>query len=66
MQVFINDKAVECEFGATLTSVLRASGIATDHVAVAVDFEVVPAGEWESTRLEEGSSIIIIKASQGG
>ncbi|MDR1274504.1 MAG: sulfur carrier protein ThiS [Odoribacteraceae bacterium] len=66
MRVFINDKAVECESGATLTALLEANGVATDNVAVALDFEVIHREAWDATTPQEGSSIIIIKASQGG
>lgn len=37
-----------------------------EGVAVAVDREVVPRSEWESTGLSEGCSVEIIKATQGG
>ena len=43
MQIFINDKAVECAPGTTLPEVLESQGICTDNIAVAVDFEVIPA-----------------------
>jgi thiamine biosynthesis protein ThiS len=66
MRVFINDKAVECEPGVTLASLLGANGVVTENVAVAVDFEVVHRDAWETTTPREGSSIIIIRASQGG
>ena len=66
MQIFINDKAFECPEGATLRQALEANGIETSHVAVAVDFTVIPRGGWDTTPLKDGSKIIIIKAVQGG
>ena len=66
MQVFINDKAVECPAGATLPGVLEANNIKTDNIAVAVDFSVIPRPDWNTTVLQDGSKIIIIKAVQGG
>ena len=38
----------------------------TEGVAVAVDREVVPRSRWEEVELKEGSSVEIIRATQGG
>lgn len=38
----------------------------TEGVAVALDREVVPRAEWEETRLAEGVSVEVIRATQGG
>jgi sulfur carrier protein len=35
-------------------------------VAVAVDAEVVPRGEWARTELHEGARVEILRAIQGG
>ena len=35
-------------------------------VAVAVDAEVVPRGEWETTQLDEGARVEVLRAVQGG
>ena len=35
-------------------------------VAVAVDGEVVPRGEWRRTRLREGQQVEVLRAVQGG
>ena len=35
-------------------------------VAVAVDAEVVPRGEWETTELDEGARVEVLRAIQGG
>ena len=53
MQVYINDKALECPENATLREALETNGIETRHVAVAVDLTVIPRGEWDTTRLKE-------------
>ena len=66
MQVYINDKALECPENATLREALETNGIETRHVAVAVDLTVIPRGEWDTTRLKDGSTITIIKAVPGG
>ena len=35
-------------------------------VAVAVDAEVVPRGEWETTELDDGARVEVLRAIQGG
>jgi sulfur carrier protein len=35
-------------------------------VAVAVDGEVVPRGEWDAVELREGQRVEIVQAVQGG
>jgi sulfur carrier protein len=35
-------------------------------VAIAVDAEVVPRGEWDATELGEGARVEILRAVQGG
>ena len=35
-------------------------------VAVAVDAEVVPRGEWSGTALHEGARVEVLRAIQGG
>ena len=38
----------------------------TDGTAVAVNERVVPASQWEETRIEDGDDIEVIRATQGG
>ncbi|MDR2413395.1 MAG: sulfur carrier protein ThiS [Odoribacteraceae bacterium] len=66
MRVFINDKVIDCASGVSLKQVLEENGVNTDHAAVALDFEVIPREAWDKTMPREDSSIIIIKAAQGG
>jgi sulfur carrier protein len=54
--------------GATLADVLGDLGLSPGGrgVAVAVEAEVVPRGEWPSRRLEGGERVEVLTASQGG
>ena len=54
--------------GATVQSALAALDIpgAPRGVAVAVDAEVVPRGQWEAHQLYEGARIEVLRAIQGG
>ena len=53
---------------ATVADAVEASGLeaAARGVAVAVDGEVVPRGEWTERRLCEGESVEVVRAVQGG
>lgn len=66
MQVFVNDKVLDCQQSITLAEALKTAGIQTENVAVAVDYAVVPKQEWETTVLEDKCNIIVIRASHGG
>jgi len=55
------------ELAGTVDEVLDALGVEVRRgMAVAVDAEVVPRGEWGSTRVEDGARLEIVTAVQGG
>ena len=64
----VNGKAIAVGEGATVADVLRDLDVATDvrGIAVAVDGEVVPRGEWDSARLPAEARVEIVAAVQGG
>src|ERR1700760_2904581 len=68
MRVELNGEATELAEGATLLEAARAAGAPEDcrGVAVALDGEVVPRSEWESTPLADGAAIEVLAAIQGG
>lgn len=67
MRIELNGKPLELPEGATLADAARAAGVeATRGVAVALDGEVAPRGEWASTVLAEGSRVEVLAAIQGG
>jgi thiazole synthase len=68
MRIELNGERVELPDGATVVAAIDASGAAADQrgVAVAVDGEVVPKSEWETTALSEGQEIEVLAAIQGG
>lgn len=66
MQIFINDHAVNCNEGQTLSEILTDNGIIPEHIAIAVDNTIVPKQQWVTTVIRDGSRILIIKAVQGG
>ncbi|HVL95848.1 MAG TPA: sulfur carrier protein ThiS [Solirubrobacteraceae bacterium] len=68
MNVTLNGRAAELRDGATVadavvTLELPAGG---RGVAVAVDAEVVPRGQWAATPLRDGARVEVVQAVQGG
>jgi thiazole synthase len=66
--VSINGEPRELPDGATVDHAVRASGAAADGrgLAVALDGEVVPRGEWARTVVREGQRLEVLQAVQGG
>jgi thiazole synthase len=68
MRVELNGEQRELSNGATLADLVRESGADSDArgLAVAVDGEVVPRGEWGQRRLAGGEQVEVVAAIQGG
>jgi sulfur carrier protein len=68
MIVAVNGTATELADGATVAGVLAGLGVenAARGVAVAVQGEVVPRGEWMSLALRDGDRVEVVSAIQGG
>jgi sulfur carrier protein len=64
----LNGAETELAAGATVQVAVDALDLPAQGrgVAVAVDAEVVPRGQWESTMLNEGARIEVLRAIQGG
>jgi sulfur carrier protein len=68
MLVLINGEAREFALGATVASVVESLPGAPEGrgVAVALDGEVVPRGQWPRTELFDGVRLEVVVAVQGG
>ena len=66
MNVIVNGEPTELAHGATVEAVLVALEVPDRGVAVAVDAEVVPRGEWQEHELSEGARVEVLRAIQGG
>ena len=66
MNVLVNGEPTELEAGATVEAVLTSLELPDRGVAVAVDAEVVPRGQWPARELSEGARVEILRAIQGG
>ena len=68
MRVVLNGEPRELAAGTTVAGVVAAMPGAPEGrgVAVAVDGEVVPRGQWPRTALTEGARLEVVVAVQGG
>jgi sulfur carrier protein len=66
VNVLVNGKPTQLAAGATVQSVLASLDLPDRGVAVAVDAEVVPRGEWPEHELSEGARVEVLRAIQGG
>jgi len=68
MTVWVNGEPRDLPAGAKLADAVAATGAPPDRpgIAVAVDGEVVPRGEWDATALEDGQRVEVVQAVQGG
>jgi len=68
VKVWVNGDSRELADGASVADAVRAAGApeAERGVAVAVEGEVVPRGEWDDRVLSDGEAIEVVHAVQGG
>ena len=68
MRVLVNGEATVLADGATVETAVKALELPASGrgVAVAVDAEVVPRGQWGAHELQEGARVEILRAIQGG
>jgi len=66
--ILVNGREVFERDGATIAELLGDLGVEADArgVAVAVDGEVIPQGEWPSLTVAAGSKVEAVTAVQGG
>jgi sulfur carrier protein len=68
MNLVLNGRPAELPDGATVTDALAELDLPGEGrgIAVAVDAEVVPRGQWPATALHDGAHVEIVQAVQGG
>jgi sulfur carrier protein len=68
VRVLLNGESCDLREGATVNDAVTASGAQPEGrgVAVAVEGEVVPRGEWTATTLVDGQRVEVLQAVQGG
>ncbi|HEY4206144.1 MAG TPA: sulfur carrier protein ThiS [Puia sp.] len=67
VEIFINQEKFQIPLSGTLADVLPLLQIRqSDGIAIAVNENVIPKGEWEKYRLKEQDKVFVIRATQGG
>jgi sulfur carrier protein len=68
MSIVVNGEQRDLAPGTTVRALLESLDVpgGARGVAVAVDAEVVPRGEWETTELDDGARVEVLRAIQGG
>jgi len=67
MTVRINGEERELDGATSVADVVQSlAGQAERGVAVALDGDVVPRSDWESTMLRDGARLEVLRAVQGG
>jgi sulfur carrier protein len=68
MNIVLNGEAAVVEPGLTVRELIALLDVPPEAkgVAIALDAEVVPRGEWDATTIEEGARVEVVRASQGG
>ena len=66
MEIFINDVSVSCPDKSTLQEILQQQSVTPVNIAIAIDSTVIPKSQWDTTVVNDGNHILIIKAVQGG
>ncbi len=65
MNITLNDKPFALE-GSTVADLANQLGFGHAGTAIAIDMEIVPHEEWETTKLAEGANVFVIRAASGG
>ena len=64
--IVVNGEPAPVEPGTTVAALLGALGAPDRGVAVAVDAEVIPRGEWDAFTVPDGARVEVLTAVQGG
>jgi len=66
VQLVINGQKKELQSSGTIAQMLKELEIAGSHIAVALNFQVVPHSSYDQTPLQEGDKVEIVHAVGGG
>jgi thiamine biosynthesis protein ThiS len=66
MKLTINGESRDFPDGLTLAALVTRLGMKEDRVAVELNLEIAPRGNWEATVLKEGDKLEIVHFVGGG
>lgn len=65
MKIFINNEELTTE-ATDLQGLAKSLNLPEQGIAIAVNNQIIPRTEWNTYLLQEGASVVIIKAACGG
>jgi len=66
MKIFVNGTPTEIPLDLNIYMLLDELGVQKKHIAIEINENIIFKTDWESTKLEEGDKIEIVKAIGGG
>lgn len=66
IRIVFNNKPTELESDTSLQEFADKNGMIPTNIAIAVNNSVVPKEKWENTIINNGDTLLIIKAYYGG
>lgn len=66
IRIVFNNKPIELESDTSLQEFIDENGMIPTNIAIAVNNSVVPKEKWENTIINDGDTLLIIKAYYGG
>lgn len=66
IRIVFNNKPTELESYTSLQEFIDKNGMIPTNIAIAVNNNVVPKEKWENTIINDGDTLLIIKAYYGG
>ncbi|WP_281545955.1 sulfur carrier protein ThiS [Grimontia sp. SpTr1] len=66
MQILLNDEAYSPKTASDLLALVSELSLPEQSVAIALNGEIIPRSQWQSTPLSEGVQIAMFQAIAGG
>jgi len=66
MKIFVNGTPTEIPLDLNIYMLLEQLDVQKKHIAIEINENIIFKTDWESTKLEEGDKIEIVKAIGGG
>jgi sulfur carrier protein len=66
MKIFVNGSLTEIPLDLNIYMLLEHLDVQKKHIAIEINENIIFKTDWESTKLEEGDKIEIVKAIGGG
>ncbi|WP_325891220.1 sulfur carrier protein ThiS [Grimontia sp. NTOU-MAR1] len=66
MQIWLNDEAYSPKTASDLLALVSELSLPEQSVAIALNGEIIPRSQWQSTPLTEGTQVAMFQAIAGG